>query len=157
MTLRQEYTQIQILFCAGWIIVAGTVEEGGGNVCGNVFRVLDERNMRRVLCRMLRSVCTRKSEFPSEFQVGNCNWNAPRSRISDSKSRENLTTPDFEIQDGCSCARQQYSFQQYLCLICVVHTVLSNFYLWTSLDRMHRNTLLSTGYTLFIPLGKFTV
>ena len=71
------------------------------------------------------------------------------------ESQKNLTNPYLKIQDGCS-AHQAIAIYcliallSFLCLIkSVIHTVLSNFYLWTCYYSvcMHKtlhNALLST-------------
>lgn len=67
----------------------------------------------------------------SEFPVGNLNWNVLVCRISESESRKNLVnhTSKSKMAPPRICLLTLLS---YLCLIkSVVHTVLSNFYLWT--------------------------
>jgi len=134
----------------------------------------DERLLTRSLVLLSwRPKCLRGRRQPWEtqslrcvpFVLGGRNFRVPsrkfprklKSDFQLGKSDESHNV-DLEIQDGCSVHQQSvkavlytvFSTSVYLCVIkSVVHTVLSNFYVWTSvcMCKTPRNTWLSTGKT----------
>lgn len=69
----------------------------------------------------------------TEFPVCIFNWNSPWSwtYAAESHTHTHLTSCDLKFEDGCDDSCRMCSLLALKSNLCLLYTVLSNFYLWT--------------------------